>query len=369
MRAVYYASTHKAEKKGYDRPHLLDAQLTHWLVRLPPLAVLVLATVSELRTESASTLFVASADPYENRGELGTEGDEGAEDDRDTAVVGMSDVELITGEEGVDEEWEGAGEAAVVGECAVGFRNCSRAFIARENSELSPSLIARAAGSSELGDEASSGLGGTTASVGTPTLSRSVCVRASLVGVCLSRWSHGPAVGTALTVSTPQSAAFCPGGSATTSSPRAARPASCSCVRCATGIGNCQLAPTDMHATGARWSAAVSSVMRTVGSGTFSSNEGSCLWLGRKRSWASAAAAVAIWSLRCSLASALVRILQRIEESVFIPLHFDNAPGGRQLTQQSPPHSASTNQIPLSVCSSQPKMRPDRASWQIGLPP
>lgn len=297
MGAVYQASTCKAEKKGYDRPHLLDAQLTHWLVRLPPLAVLVLATVSELRTESASTLFVASADPYEKRGELGTEGDEGTEDDRDTAVVGMSDVELVTGEEGVDEEWEGAGEAAVVVGCAVGFRNCSRAFIARENNELNPSLIARAPGvlgSSELGDETSSGLGGTTASVGTPTLSRSFCVRASLVAVCLSRWSHGPAVGTALTVSTLQSAAFCPGGSATTSRPRAARPASCSCVRCATGIGNCQLAPTDMHATGARWCAAVSSVIRTVGSGAFSSNEGSCLWLGRKRSWASPAAAVAI---------------------------------------------------------------------------
>jgi hypothetical protein len=63
-------------KKGmcYDRPHLLDAQLIHWLVRLPPLAVLVLATVSELRMEVTSMLFVASADPDGGRGKLGTDG-------------------------------------------------------------------------------------------------------------------------------------------------------------------------------------------------------------------------------------------------------------------------------------------------------
>jgi len=58
-------------KEGHDRPHLLDAQLIHWPVRLPPLAVLVLARVSELRTESSSVLFLASADPDRRRGELG----------------------------------------------------------------------------------------------------------------------------------------------------------------------------------------------------------------------------------------------------------------------------------------------------------
>jgi len=264
--------------KGYDRPHLLDAQLTHWLVRLPPLAVLVLAIVSKLRTESASVLILPSADPYKTRGELGTKGGEDIEGERDIVVIDVidtSDVEVVTvgGEEGA-----GAGEEVVVVGCAVGFKNCSRTFFARENNELNPSLIA-----SELGGETSNGLGGTTASAGTPTLSLSLsfCVRAAVVAACrFSRSSQGPAVGTALTVSTPQSAACCPGGSATTSSPRVTRPVSCACVRRATGIGNCQLAPTDMHATGVRWCVAVSSVMRAVGSGAFSSNERACLWWG-----------------------------------------------------------------------------------------
>jgi len=69
-------------KEGHDRPHLLDAHLIHWLVRLPPPAVLVLARVSELRTESASMLFLASAGPDKRRGELGTGGGGGIEGER-----------------------------------------------------------------------------------------------------------------------------------------------------------------------------------------------------------------------------------------------------------------------------------------------
>lgn len=251
------SDTQKEGGKRYDRPHLLEAQLTHWLALLPPLAVLVLATVSKLCTESTSTLSLASADLYETVGELGTAGGEGIEGDSGTPAIDMSDVEMVTEgwEEGVDEESDGAGEEVVVVGCAAGFRNCSRAFFARENNEPNPSLIARAPAvlaSLRLGGETSNGLGGTTASVGTPTLSLSFScfLRASPVATCLSRSPQGPAVGTALTVSTSQSAAFCPGGSATTSSRRTTRPVSCSCVRSATGIGNCQLAPTHMHATG-----------------------------------------------------------------------------------------------------------------------
>jgi len=66
-------------KEGHDQ---LDAQLIHWLVRLPPLAVLVLARVSELRTESASMLLLASADPDKRREELGTGGGECIEGER-----------------------------------------------------------------------------------------------------------------------------------------------------------------------------------------------------------------------------------------------------------------------------------------------
>jgi len=44
-------------KEAHDRPHLLDAQLIHG--SLPPPTVLVLARVSELRTESASVLFLS----------------------------------------------------------------------------------------------------------------------------------------------------------------------------------------------------------------------------------------------------------------------------------------------------------------------
>jgi len=246
-------------KEDHDRPHLLDAQLTHWLVRLPPLAVLVLARVSELRTESASVLFLASADPEKRRGELGTGGGEGIEGEkRGTPVIDTSDVEVVVagGEGGTAEEWEEAEEddKVVVG-CAVGFKNCSRAFFAREKSELNPSLIAFVPvvlASSGLVEETRNGLGGTTASAGMPALSLSLCFCFSLA-VRPSRSSQGPAVGTALNVSTPQSSAFCPGGSATTNRPRFTRPVSCSCVSCATGIGNCQLAPTDMHATGVRW--------------------------------------------------------------------------------------------------------------------
>jgi len=69
-------------KEGHDQPHLLDAQLIHWLVRVPPLAVLVQARVSELRTESASILFPASVGPDKRRGELGTGGGEGIEGER-----------------------------------------------------------------------------------------------------------------------------------------------------------------------------------------------------------------------------------------------------------------------------------------------
>jgi len=69
-------------KEGHDRPHLLNAQLIHWLVRLPPLAVLVLARVSELRTESTSMLFLASAGTDKRRGGLGTGGGECIEGER-----------------------------------------------------------------------------------------------------------------------------------------------------------------------------------------------------------------------------------------------------------------------------------------------
>jgi hypothetical protein len=189
---------------------------------------------------------------------------------------------MESGEEGKDEERDAAAaegdEVAVVG-CAVGFKNCCRAFFARDKNELNPSLIALAPAapalvSSGLVGETSNGLGGTTASAGTPTL----CLSASLflsLAVCRSRSSQSPAVGTALSVSMPQSAAFCPGGSATTSNPRVRRPVSCSCVRCATGMGNCQVVPTAMHATGVRCCAAVTSVMRAVGRGASSSNAGS----------------------------------------------------------------------------------------------
>ena len=153
----------------------------------------------------------------------------------------------------------------------------------------------------ELVCERSIGVGGTTASAGTGILSLAVHRP--------SRSSRqGPAVGTALSVSTPQSSAFCPGGSATTSSPRVARPVSCSWVRCATGIGNCHVAPTAMHATGVRWCVAVSSVMRAVGRGVSSSYSSEYL------AWPSppavAAAAAGTLCLRCRFASALVRILR-----------------------------------------------------------
>jgi hypothetical protein len=86
---------------------LLDAQLTHWLVRLPPLPVLaVVAAVSELRTESASMLFLASVDPDERLGELGADEGEDIEGERDVSVIEWSDVEVVTpgGEEGMDRE-------------------------------------------------------------------------------------------------------------------------------------------------------------------------------------------------------------------------------------------------------------------------
>ena len=73
-------------KKGHDRPHLLDAQLIHWLIRLPPLAVLVRARV---RTESSSMLLLASVDPDKRRGELGTGGGEGIEGERGVVLVGL----------------------------------------------------------------------------------------------------------------------------------------------------------------------------------------------------------------------------------------------------------------------------------------
>ena len=99
----------RKEGKGHDRPHLLDAQLTHWLVRLPPLPVLVVVeTVSELSTESASMLFLPSADPEESEGELGTDGGVDIEGERDTSVNDMSDIEVVMagGEEGTDGEEE-----------------------------------------------------------------------------------------------------------------------------------------------------------------------------------------------------------------------------------------------------------------------
>ncbi len=96
----------KQEKKGkgHDRPHLLDAQLIHWVVRLP--AVLEVAKVSELRTESVSMFFIASADPDERRGELGTDRGGSIEGERDISVIDISDVALVMvgGEEGTDKE-------------------------------------------------------------------------------------------------------------------------------------------------------------------------------------------------------------------------------------------------------------------------
>ena len=100
---------------------MLDAQLTHWLVRLSPLPVLEVE--SELRTESVSMLFV-SLDPDERRGELGTDGGGGIEGERDISFTDMSDVAVVIvgGEEGTEEEEE---EEGIVVGCAVGFKNCS----------------------------------------------------------------------------------------------------------------------------------------------------------------------------------------------------------------------------------------------------
>jgi len=69
-----------------------------------------------------------------------------------------------------------------------------------------------------------------------------------------------------------------------------------------------------------------------------------------------------------ALGSDLVRILQRVEGSVLVPIHLNNS-AGEQLTRLSPPRPASTNRSPPSVSSSQPKARPGRATWQLGLPP
>ena len=111
--------------RGHDRAHLLDAQLTHWLVRLSPLPVL--EVVSELRIESVSMLF-ASVDPDERRGKLGTDGDGdgGIEGERDVSFIDMSDgaVVMVGGGEGTEKEKEEEDEAVVAG-CAVGFKNCS----------------------------------------------------------------------------------------------------------------------------------------------------------------------------------------------------------------------------------------------------
>ena len=139
-----------------------------------------------------------------------------------------------------------------------------------------------------------------------------------------------------------------PGGSATTSSPCVSRPMSCSCVRCVTGIGDCQLAPTNMQLIGVRWCVAVSSVMRAVGRGMSLSNAGSCLS-------PPAAAAASTLCLRCRLVSALARILRRIEKSALVPTQ---RPG--RATQSA--ISASTTRIPPLGFSSQPKTCPRRAT-------
>ena len=123
---------------------MLDAQLTHWLVRLSPLPVL--EVVSELRIESASMLFV-SVDSDERRGELGTDGGGGIEGKRDISFIDMSDgaVVMVGGEEGTekredDDDDDDDDEGVVVG-CAVGFKNCSWAFFALAMNEVNPSLI------------------------------------------------------------------------------------------------------------------------------------------------------------------------------------------------------------------------------------
>ena len=129
--------------KGHDRPHLLDAQLTHWLVRLSPLPVL--EVLSELRTDSASMLF-ASVDSDERRGELGTDGGWGIEGERDISVVDLPEVAVVMvgGEESAEEEEEKEedGDEGVVVGCAVGFKNCPWAFFALAINEVNPSLIA-----------------------------------------------------------------------------------------------------------------------------------------------------------------------------------------------------------------------------------
>ena len=56
--------------------------------------MLVLATVSELRMENASMLFLASANPNERGGELGTDGKGG---ERGASAVDMSDVAVVIG--------------------------------------------------------------------------------------------------------------------------------------------------------------------------------------------------------------------------------------------------------------------------------
>ena len=160
----------------------------------------------------------------------------------------------------------------------------------------------------------SNGLGRTTVSAGTFSLSQAART---------SRSSHQrPAVGTKLSLSTLQSRVFCPGGSATTSRPRVARPTNCSCVRCATGIGNCQLAPMDMHATGVRWRVAMSSVMC----------RGQRRVLVECEFVLAPPAVIARTScLRCRLVSALARILRRNERSGRVPIQ-----SGEQLIRLSP---------------------------------
>ena len=108
------------------------------------------------------------------------------------------------GEGGAAEEWEGAEEEdEVAAGCAVGFKNRSRSFFAREKSKLNLSLIALAPAvlaSSELAEETHNGLGGSTASAGMLALSLYFCFSHTVLP---SRSSQGPAVGTALNVSTP----------------------------------------------------------------------------------------------------------------------------------------------------------------------
>ena len=67
--------------------------------------MLKVATESELNTESASILFLlASVNPDQRGGELGTDGAEGIsiEGDRDISVIDVSDIEVVMvgGEEG-----------------------------------------------------------------------------------------------------------------------------------------------------------------------------------------------------------------------------------------------------------------------------